>query len=123
VKTAYTLFHKTHPDEAATDRRGTYPTLSGAKAATGYQHLWEDGDQTWRAEEESCSHWFIVAEPVAENDAESVALALETIRLYGDADGESHKAWVLDQVARHLARNSYGAWVDDMDYWDEGIAP
>lgn len=123
MKTAYELFHKEHPDEAATDRRGTFDTLSRAMAETGYQHQWEVGDQSWHVSIEARDHWLILAAPVPENDAESIALALEAIHLYSNVDGDHHKNWVFDQVVRHLARGRYEAWVEEQGDWDEGIAP
>jgi hypothetical protein len=133
MQTAYELFHKTHPDQAATDRRGTFPTLADAMAATGYQHTWEVGDQSWRVTVEARDHWLILAEPVAENDAERVQLALDTFRRFGQCDGESHhQTWLIDQAVRILAGDGYGAWVTEQRdgedgletySWDEGIAP
>lgn len=61
-----------------------------------------------------------------------VAAALEVIEHYGGFDGEHHKAWVIDQVARVLTGDRYAQWVIDMKGgedgantygWDEGIPP
>lgn len=63
---------------------------------------------------------------------EGVAAALEVIEHYGGFDGEHHKAWVIDQVARVLTGDRYAQWVIDMKGgedgantygWDEGIPP
>lgn len=77
---------------------------------------------------------------VAENRAlrrELVALAGRLsealdVALCGGIDGAHHKAWVIDQMVRHLTGDGYAAWVaaarDGEDgpetySWDEGIAP
>jgi hypothetical protein len=61
-----------------------------------------------------------------------VAAALEIIERYGGIDGEHHKMWVIDQIARALLGDAYPQWVVDMKAgedgpntydWDEGIAP
>jgi hypothetical protein len=61
-----------------------------------------------------------------------VSSALALIRGCGGIDGEHHKAWVIDQVARILAGKEYEEWVaetksgedgPDTYEWDEGIAP
>jgi hypothetical protein len=60
--------------------------------------------------------------------------ALELLGRYGGIDGDHHKAWVLDQIARILIGDldAYNAWVVDMKNgldgpdtygYDEGIAP
>jgi hypothetical protein len=58
---------------------------------------------------------------------EAKADALDLIRRYGGIDGDHHKAWVLDQVARLLAGHGYDRLVEDVRAagyrWDEGIAP
>ena len=57
--------------------------------------------------------------------------ALDFIMRWGGFDGNHHKQWVLDQLARILA-DDYDAWVaeakagedgPDTYDWDEGIAP
>lgn len=57
--------------------------------------------------------------------------ALEIIMAYGGTDGDHHKAWVIDQVARVLA-DDYEAFVVEAcrgadgpaTYdWETGIAP
>lgn len=58
--------------------------------------------------------------------------ALVLIERFGGIDGEHHKQWVLDQIARVLTGNRYPRWVVEMKAgedgpntysWDEGIAP
>lgn len=58
--------------------------------------------------------------------------AIGLIVRYGGIDGDHHKAWVLDQVVRVLAQDSYDEIVrnacDGEDgpntyEWDVGIAP
>lgn len=57
---------------------------------------------------------------------------LNIIERYGGIDGDHHKTWVIDQVARALLGNNYEAWVKEMKAgedgadtydWDEGIPP
>jgi hypothetical protein len=57
--------------------------------------------------------------------------AMDLIERYGGIDGEHHKTWVIDQVARCLVAD-YPKWVKAMKAgedgpdtyeWDEGIAP
>lgn len=57
--------------------------------------------------------------------------AMSLLLSYGQIDGDHHKAWVIDQVARMLLRN-YGQVIaackagedgPDTYGWDEGIAP
>lgn len=55
-----------------------------------------------------------------------ISNAVEVIGEFGTFDGEHHKQWVLDQVARHLLGDEYDKWaapVDEDDHWDVGIAP
>lgn len=61
-----------------------------------------------------------------------VAYALEVIERYGGIDGQHHKTWVIDQVARMLTGDGYNEWVREMKDgedgpetydWDTGIAP
>ena len=58
--------------------------------------------------------------------------ALDLIVRYGGIDGDHHKAWVLDQIARVLAGDDYDELVrgaklgsdgPDTYEWNEGIAP
>ncbi len=66
------------------------------------------------------------------NEYEKVAAALKLIERYGGIDGDHHKTWVIDQVARILTDVAYEEWVKDMcdgedgpeSYtWEPGIAP
>jgi hypothetical protein len=61
-----------------------------------------------------------------------IKAALDVIERYGTIDGEHHKTWVIDQVARALTGDGYDEWVvklrDGEDGpetydWDTGIAP
>jgi hypothetical protein len=133
MKTAYELFHKKHPDQAATDSRGTYDTLAEAAAATDRSAAWnpDAGLTSWRAETGPADHWLILSTPIPENDGERIALALDLIRSYGRTDGDDHQAWVIDQLVRYLAED-YEAWITEYRAgedgpetysWDEGIAP
>ena len=63
---------------------------------------------------------------------ERIAAALDLIVRYGGIDGEHHKRWVIDQVARVLAGDGYAKLVADACAgkdgpatfaWDVGIAP
>jgi len=65
---------------------------------------------------------------------ERIHRALVLLEESGGADGEHHKAWVIDQVVRELLGNEdrYRKWVkryrsgDDGPHtytWDEGICP
>ncbi len=54
--------------------------------------------------------------------------ALEVIYLFGQIEGDHHRAWVIDQVTRHLLGSQYDKWVEAMkadgEYsYDTGIAP
>jgi len=58
--------------------------------------------------------------------------AIELAVRFGGADGADHKAWVIDQMVRILASDSYGKIVADARNgedgpetyaWDVGIAP
>jgi hypothetical protein len=46
---------------------------------------------------------------------------------YGQTDGAHHKAWLIDQIARTLLGDQYGAWIASMTadglIWDTGIVP
>lgn len=66
------------------------------------------------------------------NDDIKVENALEIIERFGGFDGEHHKTWVIDQIARALLVNKYNDWVVAMKNgedgpntyeWDEGIPP
>lgn len=64
---------------------------------------------------------------------ERITKALAIAMRSGGVDGNHHKAWVIDQMVRVLAGDSYMAWVQEHNYpngpdgerysWDEGIAP
>lgn len=70
---------------------------------------------------------------------ERASTALMMISTFGQIDGEHHKMWVIDQVARALLEEHYADWIagweacDPEDCtskerghcyeWDEGIAP
>lgn len=67
-------------------------------------------------------------------ESDKINLALDCILMNGGVDGAHHKQWVLDQVVRILAGESYKAWCleysgdpeDEQNYygeWDEGISP
>ena len=65
------------------------------------------------------------------SDRECIRKAMDLIERYGGIDGEHHKTWVIDQVARCLVAD-YAVWVKAMKdgedgpdsySWDEGIAP
>jgi hypothetical protein len=54
--------------------------------------------------------------------------ALKFVFLYGAIEGESHKTWVIDQVARCLHGNNYDAFVRQFEengkyFWNTGVAP
>ncbi len=58
----------------------------------------------------------------------ALSIALE----FGGNDGSHHKAWVIDQMVRHLTGDGYEEWVKDAKAgedgpdtyeWDVGIAP
>jgi len=64
--------------------------------------------------------------------AERMDKAMGIIESYGGIDGDHHKTWVIDQVARVLKGGDYYQWVIDMCagedgpdtyHWDDGIAP
>jgi hypothetical protein len=59
---------------------------------------------------------------------ERIDAAMVYISEYGYIDGEHHKQWVLDQVARCLLQDAYDEWANDPSdadcfEWDTGIAP
>lgn len=132
MKTVYELFHKAHPDEAATDRRGTHGTLDEAKATVGQELSWEGVGESWAATASARSHWLIIEEKVGETDAERIELALDVAYNYSQVDGAHHKAYAIDQMVRALLGDRYEAWITEYragedgpeSYdWDEGIAP
>lgn len=55
--------------------------------------------------------------------------AMEIIIRYASIDGEHHKTWCIDQIARKLLDNEYEDFIEEMnsdeeyEQWDEGIAP
>ncbi len=59
--------------------------------------------------------------------------ALSVIERFGGTDGDHHKTWVIDQVARALlGASEYQRWAKrmragedgpDTYEWDEGVAP
>ena len=66
------------------------------------------------------------------DDFDRAEKALEIILRYGGIDGEHHKTWVIDQIARILTGDHYEEWVreacdgedgPDTYGWDVGIAP
>lgn len=61
-----------------------------------------------------------------------IVIAMEVIERFGGIDGDHHKAWVIDQVARALKGNDYHQWVIEMKAgedgpntygWEEGTPP
>lgn len=69
---------------------------------------------------------------VLSSNKQKIEDALTLIERYGGFDGEHHKTWVIDQVARVLTGDDYADWVVAMKSgedgpeayeWDEGIAP
>lgn len=61
-------------------------------------------------------------------DNQRILSALELLERYSQIDGEHHKAWVIDQVARCLLQENYDEWIEeyeeDGEYeWDHGVAP
>jgi hypothetical protein len=72
--------------------------------------------------------------PIDKKDqADKIAKALGIIQRYGGIDGEHHKTWVIDQVARALVgEEEYPRWVimmkagkdgPDTYDWDKGVPP
>lgn len=58
--------------------------------------------------------------------------SLVIIEQYGGIDGDHHKAWVIDQIARVLCGDDYEEWVANMKdgedgpetyEWDVGVPP
>lgn len=62
-----------------------------------------------------------------QNDQERIEAALHLALHDGGIDGAHHKAWVIDQIVRHLLGNAYQQTIQDRKDagydWDEGIAP
>ena len=60
-------------------------------------------------------------------DQERLDAAVDVALHFGSIDGAHHKAWVIDQMLRHLLGPAYQETIrrrSDADYpWDEGIAP
>jgi hypothetical protein len=61
-----------------------------------------------------------------------IEAALQVIVRFGGIDGDHHKAWVIDQVTRHLTGPDYAAFVaaakqgedgPNTYSWETGIAP
>jgi hypothetical protein len=133
VRVAYELFHKAHPDQAATDRRGVYDSPEAAAAdAIGQLVVWEPwGPTSLAGTSGDRDHWLILGREVPETDAERIELALRLIGSYGQSDGAHHKAWIIDQVTRFLAEDynafiaEYRAGEDGPETyeWDTGTAP
>lgn len=66
------------------------------------------------------------------DENKKIAKAMEIIERYGGIDGDHHKQWVIDQVARALMDDEYSVWVVDMCagedgpctyQWETGVAP
>lgn len=66
------------------------------------------------------------------NEKERIEAAIEIAIKYGGIDGSHHKAWVIDQMIRILAADSYDSVVADARFgedgpttydWDTGVAP
>lgn len=66
------------------------------------------------------------------NEEEKIQEALRLAMRYGGVSGDHHKAWVIDQMVRVLAGESYEIFVAmakdgeegaDTYAWNEGIAP
>ena len=65
-------------------------------------------------------------------NAERIDKAIQISLDYGQIDGAHHKQWVIDQVLRMLAGQTYATIIEeyrngidgpDTYEWDEGIAP
>lgn len=60
-------------------------------------------------------------------ESEKIKAAIDMIDKHGGHDGDHHKAWCLDQVARILLGDKYKDHVTEIRVagweWDEGIAP
>ena len=66
------------------------------------------------------------------SDAAKIAAAIDLAIQYGQCEGERHKAWVIDQMVRMLAGESYEQVVKDAtngedgpetNDWDVGMPP
>ena len=64
--------------------------------------------------------------------AERIFSAIAIAVKFGGINGDHHKAWVIDQMVRKLAGESYRSIVDNARSgpdgpetysWDEGVAP
>jgi len=62
----------------------------------------------------------------------SIQAAMAIIEQFGGIDGEHHKTWVIDQIARALLGDGYEPWVatycagedgPETYAWDIGVAP
>lgn len=57
-------------------------------------------------------------------DAEGkISRAVEIALECGGYDGEHHKQWVIDQMLRVLLGDGYALVLDEVEGWEEGIAP
>jgi hypothetical protein len=54
------------------------------------------------------------------DDAAKVDKALGLIECYGQVDGDHHKAWVIDQIARVLLGDDYDTWVKAQEAGEDG---
>jgi hypothetical protein len=54
------------------------------------------------------------------NDRERIDAAVEVAIRYGGIDGEHHKAWVIDQMLRHLLGDTYEAVIAESCEGDDG---
>lgn len=63
---------------------------------------------------------------------ERMLKALQIAADFGETDGDHHKMWVIDQMARALLEDKYDEWVKEIcagedgpeTYsWDVGVAP
>ena len=63
------------------------------------------------------------------SDEKRIDKALDIAYDYGSAEGDHHRAWVIDQMVRALCPNDdeymkFRARLSmDLIWWDEGIAP
>jgi hypothetical protein len=143
VKTVYDIYHWRHPDACAELTRG-YDTPEQAAdalfAIAGVPRTAEwvrvRADNGWIIDPDPVTgrqtEWGVFEREEAETDAERVQLALGMAFEYGQTGDDHHKAWVIDQIVRILAGDSYADQVaehcDGIDgpetyTWDEGIAP
>ena len=86
-------------------------------------------------------HWQIHAQQLGEflgeldgllpmlhtTDRERIKGAVEVATRFGGIDGAHHKAWVIDQMLKHLLGDAYQQTIQEIREegrdWDEGIAP